>query len=138
MNAIKTHAGAAMMMLILASCAGTPAKESEWNAVGLWKRVGNNPPSYVPAGYSANRARTEREGRWFVDRRDGKRLFVPGAVEGELLTGEAMKVTGIKRKKSPQTALEDGTSSFLYGVLMTAAAMGGAGGGGGYGGGCHR
>jgi hypothetical protein len=129
---------ACIAMLSLASCAGTSEKESEWNRVGLWKRIGDNPATYVPVEYDSTRPTTQREGTWFDDRRDGKRLFVPDGDNGGLLTGEAMKVTGIKRKRSPQTALEDATASFLYGLLMTAAAMGGMGGGGGYGGGCHQ
>jgi hypothetical protein len=137
MNAKTIPTGIVIMML--ASCTAHPPAESEWNRVGLWKRIGDAPPTYVPTGYDARRRPpTGREGKWYEDRRDGKRLFVPGGVDGGLLTGEALKVTGKKRKKSTQTAIEDGTSSFLYGLLMAVAAMGGGGGGGGYGGGCHR
>ena len=76
--------------------AGVPL-ESEWNAVGLWQRVGNDPATYIPKGYPAASPRGSNDGAWFDDKRDGKRLFVPNAgVEGvpcNALQGEARKVT---------------------------------------------
>lgn len=71
--------------------------ESEWNYLGIWRRVGSEPPTYVPDGYSPSSPRTESEGTWFVDKRDGKRLFVPntkvGTYKPSILLREASKVT---------------------------------------------
>jgi hypothetical protein len=74
-----------------------PLPESEWNAPGFWQRVGDTPPSYIPAGYARSAPRTEKVGTWVVDQRDGKRLFVPNTpVDGKspgVWMGEARKVT---------------------------------------------
>jgi hypothetical protein len=74
-----------------------PKPESEWNNLGIWHRVGDTPPTYVPTGYGANQPRTDKDGMWFVDKRDGKRLFVPNHAVGHMdrgvLLGEAKKVT---------------------------------------------
>lgn len=71
-----------------------PLPEGLWNAERTWKRVSDNPATYVPYNYSGP---TESGGDWFTDARDGKRLFVPsGGVEGyseSVLRAEAYKVT---------------------------------------------
>jgi hypothetical protein len=71
--------------------------ESVWNASRVWQRVGDHPATYIPRGYSASAPRGESHGRWFVDERDGKRLFVPsqgaGALSAGVLRGEAIKAT---------------------------------------------
>ena len=71
--------------------------ESEWNYLKMWRRVGSEPPTYIPDGYSPNLPRTESEGAWVVDKRDGKRLFVPntkvGIYKPSILLGEATKIT---------------------------------------------
>ncbi len=81
--------------------AGVPP-ESEWNAVGLWQRVGNEPATYIPKGYPATGPRGSNDGTWYDDKRDGKRLFVPNAgVEGvpcNALQGEARKVTNWRNR----------------------------------------
>jgi hypothetical protein len=79
-----------------------PLPESEWNRLGDWKKVGNDPPTYIPRGYTADSPRTEKNGDWFVDARDGKRLFVPkqstpgkysAIISPGVLRGEAAKIT---------------------------------------------
>jgi hypothetical protein len=74
-----------------------PQPESAWNAVGLWQRVSENPATYIPQGYPASAPRSNRDGTWVMDVRDGKRLFVPNVtVEGYppgVLLGEAKKIT---------------------------------------------
>ena len=71
--------------------------ESVWNASRVWQRVGDRPATYIPRGYSPSAPRDESHGRWFVDERDGKRLFVPsrgaGALSAGVLRGEAIKAT---------------------------------------------
>ena len=71
--------------------------ESVWNANRVWQRVGDHPATYIPRGYSPSAPRGESHGRWFVDERDGKRLFVPnqgaGAMSAGVLRGEAIKST---------------------------------------------
>ena len=55
----------------------SPDPESKWNNNGWWRRISDDPPSYIPTNYSATAPRTKASGTWLVDRRDGKRLFVP-------------------------------------------------------------
>ena len=59
--------------------------------------MGDQPATYIPRGYSPSSPRTESHGRWFVDERDGKRLFVPsqgaGAMSAGVLRGEAINAT---------------------------------------------
>ena len=54
-----------------------PPPESVWNDDGLWYRVGGESPSYLPVGYSAEAPRNDAAGYWVVDKRDGKRFFIP-------------------------------------------------------------
>lgn len=74
-----------------------PPPESEWNDKGIWKQVEEDPPTYVPEGYPDDAPRTDSEGKWFHDERDGKRIFVPsrsvGGYSAGTLRGEASKVT---------------------------------------------
>ena len=71
--------------------------ESEWNGSRLWEQVGDSPATYIPRSYGRNAPRGAGDGTWFVDRRDGKRLFVPkktgGEVSAGVLRGEAIKIT---------------------------------------------
>lgn len=71
--------------------------ESEWNYKQIWQRVENQPPTYIPKDYPRDLPRTESQGQWFVDQRDGKRLFVPvthvGTYEPSILRAEATKIT---------------------------------------------
>ena len=82
--------------MIAERMAGVPG-ESEWNRAGVWYRVEDTPPTYLPVGYSSGRPRTEAEGEWLVDERDGKRLFVPHGgtdrIRQPILRAEAAKVT---------------------------------------------
>ena len=72
--------------------------ETEWNKLGIWQRVAEQPVTYIPHGYGVSAPRGEKDGRWFVDKRDGKRLFVPSDKVGEfsngVLLGEARKIVG--------------------------------------------
>lgn len=71
--------------------------ESKWNFNQIWQRVESQPPTYIPKGYPRDLPRTESQGQWFVDQRDGKRLFVPvtrvGIYEPSILRAEATKIT---------------------------------------------
>ena len=82
-----------------------PESESEWNSERLWRRVGDDPPTYVPAAYTSE---STENGEWFTDKRDGKRLFVPsGGAEGlpeSVLRAEAWMATG-KGKRPFQTQI---------------------------------
>ena len=77
-----------------------PIPESEWNQIGIWYRVSDNPLTFLPKGYGRNLPRTEQTGTWVVDERDGKRLFVPkGGVNGfsdRVLLVEAKNATNWK------------------------------------------
>lgn len=92
----------------LSSCAMHPPAEAEWNSLHIWQRLPGDPPAYVPTGYKASLPRTEREGTWFSDKRDGKRLFVPslkvGPWEPATLIGEAKKVTGFRQPSTKSLA----------------------------------
>jgi|GEM_PF-6201896 len=68
-----------------------PGAESRWNKYGWWRRVADDPPTYVPVRYSATAPRTEATGEWFVDPRDGKRMFVPHG--NEVLEADARAIT---------------------------------------------
>lgn len=63
--------------LLCVSCSIGPKLDPDWNIQRLWQQVATPPPTYVPTDYAANRPRTERDGTWFTDSLDGKRLFVP-------------------------------------------------------------
>ena len=71
-------------------------RESEWNASGIWQKVSSSPPSYVPRGYASS-APHQQGGMWYVDKRDGERLFAPNASFRDILPGvwqgEAKKIT---------------------------------------------
>jgi hypothetical protein len=104
----------ASMALLIASCSNTtgllpdafrvmserragPVPESEWNRLEIWQKISDSPPTYIPKDYSRSLPRTESEGVWFVDKRDGKRLFAPNQTVGSykpgVLRGEAAKIT---------------------------------------------
>jgi len=87
-----------MVALLCVSCSTAPKPDADWNSQRLWQQVATPPPTYVPTGYAANRPRSDRDGTWFTDPRDGKRLFVPkdgvpGLAPG-VLEGEAKKAIG--------------------------------------------
>jgi hypothetical protein len=88
--------------------AGDPLQETEWNRMGLWQRVAEEPPTYIPTGYGASSPRTETEGTWIVDERDGKRLFVPNEKVGihtpGAMIGEAKKITTWTPRDSTTTS----------------------------------
>jgi hypothetical protein len=89
-------------VLLGASCSTAKKPDADWNSLHLWHQVATQPPTYVPADYGADRPRTDRDGTWFTDQRDGKRLFVPKqavrGMEPGVLAGEAKKVTGSDTK----------------------------------------
>lgn len=109
--------------LLAASCTTRPKLAEDWNAPRIWHQVASNPPAYVPTGYGVKQPRTDRDGTWFTDRRDGKRIFVPKQPvrgwEHGVLIGEAKKVTGYddKPRLSPGQKI-------CWGILAFFAAMG--------------
>lgn len=96
-----TRAGCLLVAsLLCVSCSTGPKLDPDWNSQRLWQQVANPPPTYVPTGYAASRPCSDRDGTWFTDARDGKRLFVPkdgtpGWAPG-VLAGEAKKAIGYK------------------------------------------
>lgn len=74
-----------------------PVPEAEWNESGVWRRISNDPPTYLPIGYRTSLPRDERAGVWVLDQRDGKRLFVPnegvGGYSHNVLMAEAHAAT---------------------------------------------
>ena len=64
-----------------------PEPESKWNDLGIWYRVSDDPPTYLPKGYGRHQPRGDSDGTWVVDARDGKRLFVPRGGVGDLPEG---------------------------------------------------
>ena len=71
--------------------------ESEWNRYRTWEKVSASPPSYVPRGYASSAPQGDRGGTWYVDARDGKRLFAPHTTfrdcQPGVWHGEAKKIT---------------------------------------------
>lgn len=110
--------------LLATSCADSPRAEADWNKLHIWHRVADIPPTYVPAGYGSNQPRNERDGTWFTDERDGKRLFVPSQPVGEwkpgALIGEAKKATGYVYR-SGKTPGEKAFALPVWMILRTAA-----------------
>ena len=100
-------AGLLVLALFFTSCAGKPVAATDWNQLKIWRKIGDNPSTYVPTSYASSLPRTEKEGQWFTDRRDGKRLFVPNETTGqwsrEVLFGEAKKITNYKAPKPPKS-----------------------------------
>jgi hypothetical protein len=104
--------------------------EAAWNEAGIWQRVSDKPPTYVPTGYAATRPRGEHDGLWITDRRDGKRFFVPhepvrGTSPGVLL-GEACKITDYQAPKEPKSmkrVASDAASAAFLTVLTLGAGM---------------
>ncbi|WP_395716618.1 hypothetical protein [Prosthecobacter sp.] len=114
----------ALLSLLSISCATRSGSEvADWNSHKIWQQVASNPPTYVPTGYAASQPRTDHDGTWFTDKRDGKRLFVPKngvrGLEPGVLTGEAKKVTGSDGKPRLSTG-----QKAWWGVLALLAAMG--------------
>ncbi len=74
----------------------TPKPEWEWNELGLWKKTQSDPATYVPKGYASSPQDGPR-GKWLVDERDGKRLFVPASshlgYSHQIWEAEARKIT---------------------------------------------
>ena len=74
--------------------------ESEWNRYGVWQKVGSSPSSYVSKGYASSAPQSNQGGTWYVDRRDGKRLFAPKTTFRDMLPGvwqgEAKKLTATR------------------------------------------
>lgn len=70
--------------------------ESQWNALRIWKKVSESPLVYIPSDYPVTAPRSETNGTFFQDKRDGKQLFVPhqfdGAYSPAILRAEAKKV----------------------------------------------
>lgn len=102
----------------MTSCTSRPLAEAEWNHLQIWRRVGDDPPTYVPKAYGVKQSRTSHEGTMIVDRRDGKRFFVPKeGVPGwsaGVLVSEARKATGYKHP-SPRSPAEN---AIVYPLCM--------------------
>lgn len=111
------------LSLLSISCATRSKTAADWNSLKVWQQVASNPPTYVPTGYGASQPRTDRDGTWFTDERDGKRIFVPKTavrgLEPGVLTGEAKKATGYDGKPR----LSPGQKA-CWGLLAFFAAMG--------------
>ena len=71
-----------------------PVPEAAWNSERTWKRIADQPPTYVPYLFKGS---PNESGEWIEDERDGKRLFIPaGGVDGfseAVLRAEARKAT---------------------------------------------
>ena len=62
-----------------------PVPESVWNHTGMlspgrWHRIGTSPARYIPRVIGSITPHGPGDGTWFVDERDGKRLFVPNTI----------------------------------------------------------
>lgn len=81
----------------------TPKPESEWNELGLWRKISNVPATYVPKGYTSSHhdGPDGPDGTWFVDQRDGKRLFAPSSAHlgysHKIWEAEARKITATEK-----------------------------------------
>jgi hypothetical protein len=88
-----------------------PLPEAEWNAEGIWSRVGDSPPTYLPTGYGRNLPRTSDVGEWIVDARDGKRFFIPrhgtNGIRASVLATEAGKATAWRLKESFEPSISN-------------------------------
>jgi len=109
-----------LLSLLSISCATRPKPNAaDWNSLKIWHQVASHPPTYVPAGYGANQPRTESDGTWLRDQRDGKRFFVPKqavrGLEPGVLMGEAKKASGCtdKPRLSPGQKIWWGILAFL-------------------------
>jgi hypothetical protein len=79
-----------------------PPAESTWNCLGMWIRIAEVPPQYVPKGYARDAPRDDSHGRWIRDERDGKMFFVPtGGVAG--ISEGAILNDAIKNSRSLPT-----------------------------------
>jgi hypothetical protein len=72
-------------------------QKDDWDPVGIWFRVNDSPPTYLPRGTPANTPLDAAHGTLYVDAVDGWRFFVPkggspGYSEG-ILRGQADKIT---------------------------------------------
>lgn len=132
--------------LLLVACAGSPVgpapimddnygltssmfrrsidhQKDDWDPVGIWYRVSNNPPTYLPKGTPASTPLDAANGTLFVDAVDGWRFFVPkggGAGYSELtLRGQADKITN-DVTRSQQTADNTLRSLFFLPVMVGA------------------
>ena len=114
-----------LFTLFSVSCATRSKPQADWNSLKIWQQVASNPPTYIPTGYGASQPRNDRDGTWFTDKRDGKRVFVPKhavrGIERGGIEGEAKKVTGNEDKPR----LTPGQKA-CWGILAFFAALGDA------------
>ena len=77
--------------------ASGPQPETEWNRTRLWRKIADAPATYIPRAYPVSASRGNSAGKWIVDQRDGKRLFVPrtsvGGLTPGVFEGEALNAT---------------------------------------------
>lgn len=79
-----------------------PIPEAVWNSDGLWYRSDDNPPTYLPKGYSRARSLEAGAGSWMVDERDGKRLFIPKGGVGYIPEGTFRSVARYATRWKPR------------------------------------
>jgi len=74
-----------------------PISEFNWNSGSLWQKIGSNPDTYVPKGYATTAPAEGPRGTWFVDSRNGRRLFAPSTsyngFSANIWRNEARKIT---------------------------------------------
>ena len=93
-----------------------PAPESKWNVVGVWKRVGDSPPTFLPAGCSASDLLVASRGQWITDQRDGKRFFVPEGGTSDFT--ESVLLCDAKKHCNPPPALLVRKGRITPGTIM--------------------
>lgn len=93
-----------------------------WNYLGLWRRVGDHPPSFAPVDSAKSSVIDEAHGTWVVDAEDGWRFFVPNGGTArypeDSLLAEAGKVTN--RFSKSKTIRRDIGASILVTPLVVA------------------
>jgi len=107
-----------------------PGAESKWNNVGVWKKVGENPPTYLPRECSTKVLRVSSRGSWITDKRDGKRFFIPAGGSGGL--SESVLCGDARKHCDPPPMILFKREEIPWGELLGGAgkAIGGMGGGG--------
>ena len=77
--------------------------ENRWNVCGVWKRVEDNPPTYLPTDCPTSVPRDSSRGQWVTDKRDGKRFFIPAGGTEEFK--ESVLLCDARKQCDPPPAL---------------------------------
>lgn len=133
-----------LLCLVMSSCglewngagqfaSSQPRSESGWNNLGVWRQVGENPPTYLPRGCSTKVLRVSSHGNWITDKRDRKRFFVPAGGSGGL--SESVLCNDARKHCDPPPMLLFGPdrascADFLDSFNGSPGGMGGLGSGG--------